>query len=99
MGTSRGVNGNTTDGSTTLVNHGGGHPVGPAGAAILGDVTLGNLAVVFPRADAAHLRLARLLTERGLPFNDLLESAGPAGVEGDTHARTNSHGYAYGMRF
>ena len=40
-----------------------------------------NLAVIFPRADAAHLRLARLLTERGLPFNDLLETAGPVGVD------------------
>lgn len=40
-----------------------------------------NLAVIFPRADAAHLRLARLLGERGLPFNDLLETAGPAGVD------------------
>jgi len=41
----------------------------------------GNLAVIFPRADAAHLRLARLLTERGLPFNDLLETAGPVGAD------------------
>ena len=29
----------------------------------------------------------------------ILGKAGPAGVDGDTHARTNSHGYAYGMRF
>jgi hypothetical protein len=41
-----------------------------------------NIAVVFPRADAAHLRLARLLEERGLPFNDLLETAGPPPVDG-----------------
>ncbi len=41
-----------------------------------------NIAVVFPRADAAHLRLARLLSERGLPFNDLLATAGPAAVDG-----------------
>jgi hypothetical protein len=40
-----------------------------------------NLAVIFPRAGAAHLRLARLLTERGLPFNDLLETAGPVAVD------------------
>ena len=40
-----------------------------------------NVAVIFPRADAAHLRLARLLTARGLPFNDLLETAGPVGVD------------------
>lgn len=40
-----------------------------------------NLAVIFPRADAAHLRLSRLLTERRLPFNDLLETAGPVGVD------------------
>jgi hypothetical protein len=40
-----------------------------------------NLAVIFPCAGAAHLRLARLLAERGLPFNDLLESAGPVAVD------------------
>lgn len=41
----------------------------------------GNLAVIFPGAGPAHLRLARLLAARGVPFNDLLESAGP--VEAD----------------
>lgn len=40
-----------------------------------------NVAVVFPAADAAALRLARLLTARGVPFNDLLDNAGPVGVE------------------
>jgi len=40
-----------------------------------------NVAVVFPQADAAHLRLARILAARGVPFNDLLETAGAAGVE------------------
>ncbi|MBI2516031.1 MAG: PD-(D/E)XK nuclease family protein [Opitutae bacterium] len=40
-----------------------------------------NIAVVFPRADAAHLRLAALLAERGLPFNDLLETAGALSVD------------------
>jgi hypothetical protein len=40
-----------------------------------------NIAVVFPRADAAHLRLARLLAERGVPFNDLLDTAAPAPVD------------------
>ncbi len=40
-----------------------------------------NLAVVFPCAGAAHLRLSRLLTERGLPFNDLLQAAGPVAVD------------------
>ena len=40
-----------------------------------------NVAVIFPRAGAAHLRLARLLTTRGLPFNDLLETAGPVAVD------------------
>lgn len=40
-----------------------------------------NLAVIFPRAGAAHLRLVRLLTERGLPFNDLLETAGPVATD------------------
>jgi hypothetical protein len=36
-----------------------------------------NLAVIFPRTGAAHLRLARLLAERGVPFNDLLEATAP----------------------
>jgi hypothetical protein len=45
------------------------------------DAGTDNLAVIFPRAGAAHLRLARLLTERGLPFNDLLEAAGPVAVD------------------
>lgn len=40
-----------------------------------------NIAVIFPRADAAYLRLARLLGERGLPFNDLLSAAGPTAVD------------------
>jgi ferredoxin len=29
----------------------------------------------------------------------ILGKVGVAGVTGDSHARTNSHGYAYGMRF
>lgn len=40
-----------------------------------------NLAVIFPGAGAGHLRLARLLAERGVPFNDLLENAGPVAVD------------------
>jgi PD-(D/E)XK nuclease superfamily len=40
-----------------------------------------NVAVIFPRADAAHLRLARLLADRGLPFADLLPSVGPPTVD------------------
>ncbi|HEX7631323.1 MAG TPA: hypothetical protein VF388_04250, partial [Lacunisphaera sp.] len=40
-----------------------------------------NLAVIFPRAGAGHLRLARSLAARGLPFNDLLENAGPVAVD------------------
>ena len=40
-----------------------------------------NLAAIFPRADAAHLELATLLAERGVPFSDLLETAGPPPVE------------------
>lgn len=36
-----------------------------------------NIGVIFPRADAAHLRLARLLADRGVPFADLMETAGP----------------------
>lgn len=41
----------------------------------------GNLAVIFPRAGASHLRLVRLLAARGLPFNDLLEAAGPVAID------------------
>lgn len=40
-----------------------------------------NVAVVFPQADATHLRLARILAARGVPFNDLLETAGAVAVE------------------
>lgn len=36
-----------------------------------------NVGVVFPRADSAHLLLARLLQERGVAYVDLLETAGP----------------------
>ncbi|MBL9216117.1 MAG: hypothetical protein JNG83_11625, partial [Opitutaceae bacterium] len=40
-----------------------------------------RIGVIFPGADAAHLRLARLLAARGVPFTDLLETAGPAPVD------------------
>ncbi|MBI4624282.1 MAG: PD-(D/E)XK nuclease family protein [Verrucomicrobia bacterium] len=40
-----------------------------------------NIAVIFPRADAAHLQLARLLAGRGVPFCDLLETAGPPPID------------------
>lgn len=40
-----------------------------------------NVAVVFPQADAAHLRLAQLLATRGVPFSDLLETAGPPPID------------------
>lgn len=40
-----------------------------------------NVAVVFPRADAAHQRLLDLLVERQVPFNDLLEAVGAPPVE------------------
>jgi len=40
-----------------------------------------NIAVIFPGADAAHLRLARLLTERGVPFADLIGTAGAPPIE------------------
>ena len=40
-----------------------------------------NLAVVFPRADAAHRRLTQLLIARGVPFADLLEGAGAPPVD------------------
>lgn len=40
-----------------------------------------NIGVVFPRADAAHQRLGQLLAERRIPFNDLLPSAAPVGID------------------
>ena len=40
-----------------------------------------NIAVIFPRADAAALRLTRLLAARGLPFADLLAPVGPPTVD------------------
>ncbi|HUR59030.1 MAG TPA: PD-(D/E)XK nuclease family protein [Opitutaceae bacterium] len=40
-----------------------------------------NIAVIFPRADAAHLQLARLLSARGVPFTDVLETKGPPPVD------------------
>jgi len=40
-----------------------------------------NLGVVFPRADPAHLMLARRLAERGVAFVDLLETSGPPPLE------------------
>ncbi|MDE3083928.1 MAG: hypothetical protein KGJ37_01750, partial [Verrucomicrobiota bacterium] len=40
-----------------------------------------NIAVVFPRADAAHARLVRLLAERGAAFADLLETGAPPPLE------------------
>jgi hypothetical protein len=40
-----------------------------------------NIGVAFPRADAAHLQLAQLLAARGVPFADLLETAGPPAVD------------------
>jgi len=41
-----------------------------------------NIGVIFPRADSAHLRLVRLLGERGVPFADLLETAGGLAIDG-----------------
>jgi hypothetical protein len=35
-----------------------------------------NIAVVFPRADAAHERLARLLGDRSVPFADMIGAGG-----------------------
>ncbi|MDF9832012.1 hypothetical protein M2103_000216 [Ereboglobus sp. PH5-5] len=40
-----------------------------------------NIGVVFPTSDAAHLRLAELLVERGIAFVDQLETAAPVPVE------------------
>ncbi len=40
-----------------------------------------NVAVIFPRADPAHLTLARLLQEWTIAFADLLETAGPPPIE------------------
>ena len=40
-----------------------------------------NIAVVFPRVDAAHERLAALLAERGVTFADMLESPGAPPID------------------
>ena len=40
-----------------------------------------SIAVIFPRADAAHLQLASLLAASDVPFVDLLETAGPPPVD------------------
>jgi hypothetical protein len=40
-----------------------------------------NIAVVFPRADASHFQLARLLGERGVPFSDLLGTVGSPPID------------------
>jgi len=40
-----------------------------------------NIGVVFPQADAAHVRLVRDLTVRGVPFADLLEVAAPPPID------------------
>lgn len=44
-----------------------------------------NIAVVFPRSDAAHLELVRELESRRVPFADLLETAGPPALEVQAH--------------
>jgi hypothetical protein len=43
-----------------------------------------EIAVVFPKADAAHARLGRLLTERAVPFVDLLPGVGATSLETQT---------------
>lgn len=43
-----------------------------------------EIAVVFPKADAAHVRLGRLLTERAIPFIDLLPAVGATSLETQT---------------
>ncbi|HXQ80483.1 MAG TPA: PD-(D/E)XK nuclease family protein [Opitutaceae bacterium] len=40
-----------------------------------------NIAVIFPGADAAHARIARLMEERGVPFTDLVGTAGTPPVD------------------
>ncbi len=40
-----------------------------------------SIAVAFPRADAAHLQLARTLKSKGIAFNDLLGTSGAPPVD------------------
>lgn len=40
-----------------------------------------NIAVVLPRPGAVHQRLVRALVERAIPFNDLLVTTAPPGVD------------------
>ena len=44
-----------------------------------------NIAVVFPKADVAHVLLARELTERAVVFADLLESSGSPSIDLQLH--------------
>ncbi|MBK9992219.1 MAG: PD-(D/E)XK nuclease family protein [Verrucomicrobia bacterium] len=43
-----------------------------------------EISVVFPKADAAHARLGQLLTERAVPFVDLLPGVGATSLESQT---------------
>jgi len=44
-----------------------------------------RIAVIFPRADAAHLRLVELLQDRGIPYADLLGTVGAAAIDVQIH--------------
>ena len=56
-----------------------------------------QIGVVFPQSDAAHLALARRLTEKGVAFVDLLETAGPPPLDGQIHRALLTF-YARGAR-
>lgn len=43
-----------------------------------------DIAVIFPKADVAHVQLGRLLAERAIPFVDLLPGVGAVSLETQT---------------
>ncbi|MEO6875512.1 MAG: PD-(D/E)XK nuclease family protein [Opitutaceae bacterium] len=56
-----------------------------------------NIGVIFPKADPAHLVLARLLAEKNVPFVDLLETASPPPLDVQTQRALLAF-YARGAR-
>lgn len=75
--------GGTADRVTVLVGRTRGDEMRLVAARIAALLNAGaeTIGVAFPRADAAHLQLGRLLAARGVPFADLLETAGPPAAD------------------
>lgn len=69
--------------ATVLVGHGRADEMELAADLVSRRLAAGaeNIAIVFPRADAAHQHLARALAARGVAFTDLLGAAGTPPVD------------------